>query len=405
MSTLRILVDAPPDATQDVEWTLFDATGRAVRTGHGPKASWPAADVLEAVVASAHGRLARLALPPLPPARVAAASRYALEDQLAGAAEDSHVAPGPQSADGAVRVAIVDQAWMRAFAAASTRIGIRWRKVLLESDLAHPPVGGWCWCASALERPGFVRTAEGATIAVGPAREGTPPDELVLALAGSRSPRPRAVRVDIAGVSPALMSRAREATGVEFSAGTPWRWHAAPASAFAATIDLQSGAFSPAPAAPRVNLAQWLRAPLAIAACALGLHVLATLGQWLGLQWQSAQLGRELAELARATAPEAPADLAPATAIARRDAALRHAAGLAAADDFLPLLARAAPVLSNLPAGAARSMRYTDGHVVLDLQKLDPAQLSRTQQDLQRLGLVAIAAPTASGARLRVGTD
>jgi len=405
MTTLRILIDAPPDPGRDAEWALFDASNRMMRTGRGPKASWPAADVVEAVIAATRGRLAMLALPPLPAARMAAAARFALEDQLAGSAEDSHIAPGAQGADGTLRVAIVDQAWMRAFVAASAKSGIRWRKVMLESDLAQPPAGGWCWCAAALDRPGFARTADGATIAVGAVRDDTPPDELKLALAASRAPRPRIVRVDIAGVTPALVTRAREATGVEFSAGTPWRWNAVAATAFAGAIDLQSGAFGPVPATPRVDLGRWLRTPLVIAACALGIHVLATLGQWLWLQWQSAELRRELVALARTAAPDAPADLAPATAIARRDAALRHGAGLAAADDFLPLLARAAPVLANIPAGAMRSLRYADGHVVLELQKLDATQLSRMQQDLQRVGLVAVAAPTASGARLRLGLD
>ena len=55
--------------------------------------------------------------------------------------------------------------------------------------------------------------------------------------------------------------------------------------------------------------------------------------------------------------------------------------------------------------GAIRSLSYADGHLVLQLQKLDPLRLSEMQRDLQRKGLVAIAAPTASGARLRVGID
>ena len=38
------------------------------------------------------GRLVTLELPPLPPARTEAAARYALEDQLADAPDDSHVA-------------------------------------------------------------------------------------------------------------------------------------------------------------------------------------------------------------------------------------------------------------------------------------------------------------------------
>src|SRR5262249_59020791 len=121
---------------------------------------------------------------------------------------------------------------------------------VVERVVARPPGGGGCWRAAARARPGWARPADGATIAVGAVHDGTPPDELVLALAGSRASRPRAVRVDIAGVTPALVARAREATGVEFTVGTPWRWHAVPATAFAGAIELQSGAFGPPPPAP-----------------------------------------------------------------------------------------------------------------------------------------------------------
>jgi len=405
MTTLRILVDAPPEPARESEWALFDASDRVVRAGRSARTDWPAADDVEAVIGAARGRLVTISLPPVPTQRVAAAARYALEDQLASAADESHIAPATQSADGSMRVAIVDDAWMRSFAAASLKSGIQWRKVMLESDLAQPPPGGWCWCAAAADQPGFVRTAAGATIAASPLRGDTAPDEITVALAASRAQCPRVVRVDIAGATPALMAQAREATGVEFLAGAPWRWYAASAAAFSAAIDLQSGAFGARPAAPSVDFARWLRPALLIAACAVGVHVLASVGQWLWLHWQSSELRRDLAAVARTAAPDASPDLTPATAIARRDASLRHGAGLAAADDFVPLLARAAPVLSRLPPGAMRSLRYADGHVVLDLQKLDAAQLSRAQQDLQREGLVAIGAPTASGARLRLGLD
>jgi hypothetical protein len=43
--------------------------------------------------------------------------------------------------------------------------------------------------------------------------------------------------------------------------------------------------------------------------------------------------------------------------------------------------------------------------VVFELQKLDPLQTTRLQRELQQLGLVAIAVPTANGARLRIGLD
>ena len=59
--------------------------------------------------------------------------------------------------------------------------------------------------------------------------------------------------------------------------------------------------------------------------------------------------------------------------------------------------------MPRAPAGAIRSLSYADGHLLLDLQKLDGPEPSRLQSELKRAGLLAIAAPTAGGARLRVG--
>jgi hypothetical protein len=52
-----------------------------------------------------------------------------------------------------------------------------------------------------------------------------------------------------------------------------------------------------------------------------------------------------------------------------------------------------------------RSLRYADGHVVLELQKTDATQIAQVQRGLQGRGLSAIAATTATGARLRLGLD
>src|SRR5256884_8733472 len=199
MTTLRVYLDSPPDPARGMEGALFDAANGVLRRGRAAMAGWPAADSREAVIAAAHGRLVTVKLPPLPPQLVQSADSFALEEQVAGAPEDSHVAPGRQSADGSLRVAIVGAAWMRAFQAASNRCVIRWQRVLLESDLARPLAGGWCWCAESFERAGFVRTDSGSSISVGPSHAAGLPEELALALAGSGR-RPRLVRADIAGV-------------------------------------------------------------------------------------------------------------------------------------------------------------------------------------------------------------
>jgi general secretion pathway protein L len=405
MTTLRVLFDTAPAAERAADWALFAASGRLVRTGRGRSSEWPARDLTEAVIAAACGRLVTLTLPPLPAPRVAAAAGYALEDQLAGAPEDSHAAFGAQAADGTVRGAIVAASWMRAFNAGSQRAGIRWDRIILESDLARPPASGWCWCARSSTDAGFVVTDRGASIGVGAARESGLPAELALAITAAGQHAPRVVRVDIGGVGPERLAQAKEKTGVAFSAGVPWRWLEATPHAFASAVDLAATVADAGAPSPRSTAMRLFRPALAIAALALGIHVIATLGQWAWLQWQTRAVQRELAAVAQAVAPESAAVMPPLQAIGRRDAELRHRAGLSARDDFLPLLARAAPALATLPAGSVRSLRYADGHVVLELQKTDAAQIAHVQRELQGRELTAIAAATATGARLRLGLD
>ena len=406
---LRVFIDDPPDPGRDAAWAVFDAAGRAVRNGRSKPGGWPAASRREAVIAARHGRLVTLMVPPLPPGRAEAAARFALEDQLADAPEDSHVALDAQRGDGGLRVAIVAQTWMSAFVSASQRCGLFWDRAVLESDLAPAPARSWRWCAGSIAQPGFVRTDRGATIAVGPAQGDAPPAELALALARGGAEAPRTVRVDADGASPALLNRARAITGVEFVAGAPWHWADATPAAFASAIDLLSGRYGAEASRPAVDLRRLLRPALWIAALAIGIHVAATVGNWLWLRWESAAIDRDLTAVARAAVPEfaqgSATETSPIAALARRERDLKHRAGLAAPDDFLPLLARAAPALAALPAGAIRSLSYADGHLVLDLQKTEPAQPSRLQRELQKAGLVAIAAPTAAGARLRVGLN
>jgi hypothetical protein len=189
----------------------------------------------------------------------------------------------------------------------------------------------------------------------------------------------------------------------------PWRWVEAPPAAFAAAIDLLSGRYGAAPRAASLDVAKLLRPALWIAAIAIGFHVGATIAEWAWLRWQSARIDGDLAALAQSAVPDyaaaAAAGVSPAVALARRERDLRHRAGLAAGDDYLPLLARAAPALATLPAGAVRALSYGDGHLVLELQKLGEGQPARVQAELQRAGLIAIAAPSASGARLRIGLN
>jgi type II secretion system protein L len=407
-TTLRVLINQPPDPARAAAWTLYDAAGRPIRSGEGTPSDWPDAERKEAVIAATHGRIAALDLPPLPPGRAEGAVRYALEDQLADGADDSHIALSPQEADGTLRVAIVADAWMRTFIEGSRRCDVVWDRALLESDLAEPSSGLWRWCAASIATPGFVRTDGGATMAMGAAHDSDVPVELGVALSRAGARAPRAVRVDVEGADEGFLARAHERTGVEFTSGIPWHWSEAAPAAYAHAIDLLQGRYGPQPRAPSFGIVRTLRPALWIAGIALALHVAATIGQWGWLRWQAFAADRELGAIARAAVPEfaeARSPDSPARALARRERDLRHRAGLAARDDLVPLLARAAPVLGTLPRGALRSLAYADGHLLLDLGKLDDKDPARLQSDLRRSGLVAIVAPTQSGSRIRIGWD
>jgi hypothetical protein len=403
MTTLRIRLCAPCSPGRADAWALFDAAGACVRTGRDPPGSWPAAATVEIVLAASQLRIASVALPLMAPSRLPGAARFALEDQVAGPANAHHVAVSPQAPDGRVRVAIVARALLAAIGGSHDRIG----RIIAEPDLAVPQTG-WRWCASEDDDAGFVARPDGSAFPVdAPSGDGPLPPELSLALAQARrdGAAPPHVRVD-AAVAEATCARWQHDAGVAFARGTPWRWHAAPPGAFAAAINLASHAPTAEPAASRRRPARVFAPALWLAGAALGLHVVATVGEWASLRidaWRAAREWTELA-LAAGVAPDAAATATTAQeAIRRRYAELRHRGGLFAPDDALPLLAKAAPALAALPANAVKSAAYADGHWTLDLARADAAGVRDLDARMRAAGVPALVATSATGARVRFG--
>ncbi len=412
MTTLRILVAAPMAAAPAVPWALYDAAGACVATGRGPASAWPDAQRVEAVVAAGQSRLASLALPPLPADRVAAAAAFALEDQLAGPVDEQWLAAAPQRPDGRVVTVIVARALLAGFGARGAAGPLsRLARVVAEPQLADPGTGA-CWCV-ADDRDageGFVRLADGSAIAVGPVdADGTLPPELALAIARPRpdgSPTPQ-VRVD-ATASDELLARWTRDTGIPFVRGKPWSWHAVPASRLDTAVNLLQREFAPTPARPAGSRARMFVPALWIAGAALVLHVAATIGEWSWWRidaWRTAQAWSAVAVAAGVPAADARSPAAARAALLQRYAQQRHAQGLTAPEDALPLLARVAPALAPLPPGTLKSAVYADGHWTLDLQPTDAAVIRDLDARLKRAGTPAIVATGASGTRLRFGAN
>ncbi len=410
MTTLRVLLAAEPSPSRADAWALFDDAGACLRTGCDRPGVWPAAQRQEVVLAASQVRLAVVTLPPVAPARLAAAASFALEDQLAGPQHAQHLAVSAQKPDGRVLVVIVSRALLAAITDRSASVAslASLSRIVAEPELA-PTLREWRWYAGDSAGEGFVRRPDGSAFPVSATdAAGALPPELSLALAQTRrgGAVPEKVRVD-ADVAETNFARWASETGVTFVRGTPWRWQSAPAAAFDAAIDLRQGAFEPAPTAPRGALLRLFVPAMTLAIAALVLHVAATVVLWGSLEidgWRQARAWTALATQAGVPADAATTPAAAQAALARRYAKLRHLNGLPAPDDALPLLARAAPALRALPPGAVKSATYADGHWTLDLAHAAPAQLGDLDGRLRLIGVPALVATSASGTRVRIGT-
>ena len=403
MTVLRVLAAAAPAADHATAWALFDASGACVGSGRHPPAAWPRADRIEVVLAAGLSRIAIVALPPMPASRVASAARFALEDQLAGPAEAHHVAASTQASDGRVRVAIASRPLLSSIVEYTANVA----RIVAEADLAAPSAD-WRWCAREAGVAGFVRRPDGSAFPVdAPSAAGPLPSELQLALAQSRRGEasvPR-VRVDAPVAETALARWSREA-GVEFVRGTPWRWEAASPAAFAGAIDLLPASKDANVAAAGAPIGRLFAPALVIAGIALALHVFSSIADWALLRWDAIRAANAWTSLAVAAgvAPDAAASPAAARqALARRYAEFRHDRGMLAPDDALPLLARAAPALAALPAGAVKSATYADGHWTLDLALADAAAVAGIDTRMRAAGVPVLTAPSPNGTRMRFG--
>lgn len=396
MTTLRVLLPSPFDPAAGARWWRATDDGSVLDRGIAPSGDWPRADRIEVAVAASDVRLVALALPPMSDARRAGAAAFALDDQLAAPVEASHLhLSAPAGPAGATIARVVDRttiAWLSERRPAIDR-------VVAEPDLA-PADGAWHWCADSTGR-GFVKRPDGSAFATDAGTGGALPAELAIALARARHESehdaPRIV-VD-ADVAPAQLNAWSQATGAAFVRGTLWTPERLPARVWRGAPDLRDG-FATKPAATGSVAKAFVPAAVLLAA-ALALHVVATLGSWLHDRYVAWRADRAVVELARDAGIEGALDAATAErALAKRAASVLHASGRIADDDFVSLLARAAPAIATLPPGTLRRLSYGDGRLVAELGALDDARVSALVRELAGFGLAPVAAPVGGGVRI-----
>lgn len=396
---LRVFLSAPPSPGRADSWVRYTADGRAVAQGRDVPDRWPGDASVEVVLAAGQVRLAALDLPPMPRNRLQQAAQYALEDQVATAADESVIAVAPSV--GRVVAAIASAGLIRAIATQVRPVS----RIIPESALA-PHADGWTWCASAADG-GFVRRDDGSAFGVGNVTGGELPGELRAALAQARR----------AGVAPSIVHAAvpadaaqlaqwSQAADTPFVAASAWRWERADAETFAAAPDFLAGDAAAHAARADSWVAHAFRPALLLATLALAIHVGGLLLQWSWLNFEDWRLSRALvAQAAAAGLPSAATPAAAAAAIARRNAELRHRTAKSTSGDALPLLARAAPSIAQLPSGTLKSATYADDAWTIEFGKLDAERLSGVTRALGRAGVDAVSAPTAGGTRMRLTLD
>ena len=400
MTTLRVRLPVPFDPSAPAAWWRVDGQGRIVSRGTSAAASWPAADRIEAVLGAGDVRIVALDLPPMNDARRAAAAAFALEDQLASAAETLHIAVTAPAAAGSPTIArIVDRAPVRWLAARRPAID----RVVAEPDLA-PADGTWRWCVDADGR-GFVRRPDGSAFAADAPAGGELPAELAAALAharldpGAAGAAPARVVAD-APVDAERLAAWSQATGATFARGTPWSLERVPEAAWRSAPDVRLGHTAVA-TAPPASIARRFVPALALALAALALHVVLTAAGWAHDRYVAWRADRAVIELARSEGIDPVPDARAAeAALAKRAAGALHASARMAASDALPMIALAAGPLATLPPGSLRKLTYGERRLVADLGTLDEARLARLMRDLRAAGLAPVAAPVSGGVRV-----
>jgi hypothetical protein len=393
---LRVLTDGAVQAAAETPWTLYDGH-RLVQSGRGAASAWPDASAREAVLAASAVRLVHVALPPMPEDRVAQAIAFALEDQLAGPAGGQHLAHSKRDADG-VDVAIVAKSMLAPLAKSFDRV------VAEPAVAAKPAAGAWRWYRSGTSG-GFIRRHDGSAFATSPVdTRGPLPPELALPLRhAARSAQPVS-RVEAAfAVDDAQLRAWSDDAGVPVVRTEAWRWDQ-DAGALASAFDLLQGEYSRAPRAAPRSLRTSLRWAAGLAIAAVLVHVAGTVLSWGSLRYRDWRAQHDIVATARSAGIADAGDAQQAAAaLALRHAEARHRAGLPASSDALPLLARAAPALSLLPAGTLKSATDAASTWTLDLGKVDPAVAAAVDRNLAAAGVPTLTATTPAGTRMRIG--
>lgn len=347
------------DAAARLAWMLLDARGVLMREGRSEAAAIPHADDVEAVLPATRVLFARLKLPRVGAGTLREILPYAIEDRLLADPAQIHAVAASPDARGETLVAVVDRAWLSRMLDALRAVGLRPAHAWPESAFA--PVEARAWHLVLGPSRGMLVEEDGTTASFDRALPAAFPLALRIALdeAAARGTRPDTIRVHAAAGAalPDLGAWSSEA-GIALVAGDPWERIAQGARAREA-LDLMGEGL-----AARGTAGRWKppRAAVALVIAIAGVQLALDGAQAWRLQHEKAALDARAEAIFRGAFPEARTIVDPQLQMARNLAELRRSRGLAADDDFLAQLTRAA---RDTP-GPVHSVEYANGKLAIE---------------------------------------
>lgn len=404
MTILQIyLPETGLDSDNDVavRYALRANTGELQRSGSVALLELPRADQVEIIVPSSLVLFTEVKLPPVRGQKLRQILPFAVEEKILSDPDQVQVATGQRDADGVTRVAIVDRAWLNAACDRLRRLGIRPERGFAETCLPELEPNAWTLIWDGHE--GFIRTYQGAGLALDNMGDDGVPFALLRAVqearAKQRPPEKIILRASAAAARIPDLALWTEQLGVAVVPGQDWEW----APRFLNTgnaINLLQGDY--APSSSMRELLPQLRPILALAGLIVGVQVLATGADWWRLNHEKKALAAEMDKTFKAAFPDAKVVVDAPLQMQRNLADLRRASGQSQPNDFLPLLAKALPLINA--ATGVEAMNYDQGALKVDALFRDEGSVSELRNQVSSVSGASVEAsnPKEGGIAVRI---
>ena len=383
-NTLELLLPRGwPDSRGTIHWRLRGGAGAAPHGQVTELNQIPGVGAMTRVhvwTPPADTLLTRATLPTRSRAKIQQALPFALEDQLIEEPDKLHFAYRVL-ADDSLAVAVTARARLQAWIAALTAAGLRPASFCPAQLMLPLSPGSWSTAFHADEI--WVRTGTASGF-VSAANARTPPSILEMALREARekenAPQTLTVLQPPAGFNQDAWA-AQLDLPMQVQKQDFWSVPREPVAA----MNLLQGSLAPSsqmremipalrPAA--IMLALWLVGSLVF-----------DLSEWWQLKKAHENLQQDMTSLFRRTFPSAQAVVDPALQMERLISGMQGKSGKASANDLLPLLNDAAPVMQASPGVKLRGLEYGDARLTLDVTLPDYQTMETVKNALTARGL------------------